>query len=190
MKFTVDVTGAIKKTRTLKKVPKASRYQLEKWAGQARKQIIRNISGPIIGRYESGRKTGKLRRSIHHKISIFGQEYRLVIGSHGVKYARILEKGGWIKPKRAKMLAIPLKGVQGTPEQYRIMGGTFIFKSKKGTLFIAKKKGKRSLALLFVLKKKVKIPPFQWLEQSIDQKRPLLERMMRPDELLKVAERI
>lgn len=189
MKFTIDITGAIKKTRTLKNIPRASRLQLERWAGVARKQIIRNISGPIVGRYEGGVKTGKLRRSIKHSITIFGQEYRLEIGSEGTKYARILEKGGRIYPRRRKFLTIPFKGVKGTAPMYRLMGKTFVYKSKRGKLLIAQKKG-RGLTFLFILKKMVKIPPFRWLEQSIDQKRPLLDRLMRADELYKVAGRI
>ena len=94
----VDITGAIKKTRTLKKLPNAAKYQLTAWGGQAQKQIIRNVSGAILGK--GGRRSGQLRRSIRFFVKVFGKQYTLQIGSWGTKYARILEKGGIIRPKR------------------------------------------------------------------------------------------
>ena len=35
--------------------------------------------------------------------------------------------------------------------------------------------------------KEVKIPAFKWLEQSVDQMKPELKRMMSPNELLKIG---
>ena len=108
MSISIDIRGAVKKTKTLKNLPRATKYQLTSWGGQTQKHIIRNVSGGIVGKYKWGRRSGQLRRSIKSIIKIMGNRYQLEIGSWGVKYARILEKGGTIYPRRKKYLAVPM----------------------------------------------------------------------------------
>ena len=84
-------------------------------------------------------------------------------------------------------MTVPLPGVKGRARNKK---NTFVLKSKSGNLVIMQRKGKKKLKPLYVLKEKVKIPPFKWLEQSIDMKRPLLARMMSADELLKAGEKL
>ena len=164
---------------------KAIHYQLQGWTGKTVKQIIRNLSGPIL-------KT----RSAHLRRSITGRTFRdeliyAIIGSgifgrKAVKYARKLEKGGIIKPKKAKMLTIPLPGIKGKASNFP---NAFIIKSKKGNILLVEKKGKKGLRPLFVLKKQVKIPAFHWLRDSIKDMKPDLLRSLKPAEILKVMQR-
>lgn len=182
-KMTIDTTGAKKKTQKLKKATgPAVRYQLTKFGSLAQKHIIRQISGTIFKT-----QTGKLRRSIRFKLKMFGNQYVLEIGSYGVVYSRILEKGGVIRPKRKQWLTIPLPGVKGAARNYP---DAFVIKSKKGNLLIVQKKGRSGLVPLFVLKKSVKIPDFRWLSGSVEDKRSVLNRMMSARELLRTAERL
>jgi len=181
VKYTVDKERAEKKTRALKGLGLAARYQLENWGSGTRKTIIRNISGDIL---KSG--SGKLRRSIKHKVKGTKEKSYLEIGSWGVIYARILERGGTIRPKRVQWLTIPLPGVKGRARNFR---NTFFLKSKKGNLLLMQREINK-IKPLFVLKKRVDIPAFQWLETSIDERRLALRKMMSKSELLRIAGRL
>jgi hypothetical protein len=182
-KMTADFKGAIDKTGKLKKaVGPAVRYQLTRFGGLAQKHIMRQVSGGILKT-----RTGKLRRSIRFNIKLGNNHYYLEIGSHGVVYARILEKGGTITPKNAKFLTIPLPGVKGRASNYP---DAFVIKSKKGNLLLVQKKGRSGIVPLFVLKKSVKIPDFWWLKGSMEEKRMTLDRMLQARELLRIAERL
>ena len=186
VKFTADVSGAKKKNKVIKGIGPAARYQLTSWGSKATKTIIRNVSGGIIGKYKGGVRTGQLRRNIKFKIRGSKTDIYLEIGSWGVKYARILERGGTIRPKRVQYLTIPFPGVKGRAKNF---SNTFFHVSKKKNLVLMQSTGTK-LKPLFLLKKSVQIPEFQWLERSIGQERPLLQRMMAKQELLKVAERL
>lgn len=182
-KMTVKLEGAVKKTENLKKsAGPAIKYQLTKFGGLAQKHVIRQVSGGIL---KTG--TGKLRRNIVFQVKLFGNRFSLEIGSRGVVYSRILEKGGVIRPKRKQWLTVPLPGVKGRASNYP---DAFVIKSKKGNLLIVQKKGRTGLVPLFVLKKSVKIPDFRWLSRSMKEKRGTLDRMLTLRELMKIAERL
>lgn len=188
----IDTKGAVAKTKVLKKAaglesPSAIKFQLTKWGGLTQKFIIRNVSGGIIGKYKGGTRSGQLRRSIKFNIRGLKSYFQLEIGSFGVKYSRILEKGGVIYPKRKQWLTVPLPGVKGWARNYP---NAFIIKSKKGNLLIVEKKGKAGIKPLFVLKKSVRIPAFRWLEKSVKPKQSLLNRMLSTKELLRIAKRL
>jgi phage gpG-like protein len=87
------------------------------------------------------------------------------IASTGVKYARIHQYGGWIKPKNAKALTIPIsKQAQGKLPWKSL----FLHKTKKGA-FLSDRKGNK-LVNHFVLKKAVYIPARPFLVvQDIDE---------------------
>lgn len=135
--------------------------------------LKKNVSGPILHV-----RSGHLRNSIGSYV--FGRQDEIVgrVGSgvrtgQPVKYANILEKGGIIKPVRAKMLAIPIgtaltpAGVpRFTPNDLR--GESFIARSRNNNLIIFRKSGKNILPM-FVLKKQVKIPAFYYLSKSLTQ---------------------
>jgi len=184
MKIKVN-TAKYRKRRKKENMSKAFHYQLQKWTGKTVKQIIRNLSGPILKT-----RSGHLRRSVTGRTFKEKLIYAIIgsgiFGRKGVRYARIHEKGGTIKPKKAKMLTIPLPGVKGRAANYP---DSFIIKSKKGNLLIVEKRGKKGLRPLFSLKKKVKIPPRKWLSRSIKEMKPDLDRSMKPGEILKVMQK-
>ena len=89
----VDITGAVKKTKTLKNLPRATKFQLTAWGGRAKVQIFRNVTGGIVGKNKGKGGSGKLSGSIKFFVNTFGNMFRLQIGSFGTKYAHMLEKG-------------------------------------------------------------------------------------------------
>jgi len=183
MKIKVDVTK-YKKRRKKEDMSKAIHYQLQKWTGQTVKRVIRNISGPILKT-----RSAQLRRSVTGRTFI-GRFIKAIIGSgifgrRAVKYARIHELGGKIRPKRAKMLTIPLPGVKGRAANYP---DAFIIRSKKGNLLIVEKSG-LGIKPLFALKSEVDIPARHWLSESIRQMKPALSKAMQVSQILSVMKR-
>lgn len=83
-----------------------------------------------------------------------------LVGYYGSesKYSAILERGGEIKPRKAKRLAIPLDaakyGVGNATKSPRDYDGLFYLVSKKGNELLARH-GERGLEPMFVLKKSV-----------------------------------
>lgn len=181
MKMTVDVTK-YRKRRKKQDMTKAFHYQLQRWTGRTVKRIIRNLSGPILKT-----RTAQLRRSITGKAQSVGTVASSIVGSgifgrKPVKYARIQEKGGKIRPKKAKMLTIPLPGIKGVAANFP---DAFIITSKKGNVLLVERKG-TGLRPLFVLKKEVTIPASHWLSRSIDEMMPELRRLLKPGEIVKI----
>lgn len=185
----VEMKGAIKKTKMLKNIPRATKYQLTFWGTEFVKYLKQiAVKGRYVGKYRGGRRrTGQLARGIRQKVTIRGDTYRLEVGTSGVKYARILEKGGTIRATRKQYLTIPLGSTQGSASNYP---NAFIIKSKKGNLLIVEKVGKDKLKPLFVLKKSVRIPAFHWLAKSIRDRRGKLDSLLSKPRVLKVAERM
>lgn len=181
MKFKIDVTK-YRSRRKKENMSKAFHFQLQKWTGKTVKHIIRNVSGGILKT-----RSGHLRRSITGRTFKDQLIYTIIgsgiFGRKAVKYARKLEKGGIIRPKKAKMLTIPLPGIKGKAANFP---KAFIIKSKKGNILLVEKRGKKGLRPLFVLKKQVKIPAFHWLRDSIKDMKPDLLRSLKPAEILKV----
>ncbi len=114
----------------------------------------------------------------------------------GVKYADIQERGGIIRPKAKKFLTVPLdatKTASGTIKgkyaggagAYRASGAdTFVFKSKKGGLFIAERTGKKGkLALLWKLVTSVRIHGnlgwYRTWRENASQRRSILDATAR-----------
>lgn len=85
-----------------------------------------------------------------------------MIGYYGSnsQYSRSIEDGGTIRPRRAKMLAIPLDaakyGVGGTVSA-RHHSDLFMIRSKKGNLLLVKAEA-GGITPMFVLKDMVKLP--------------------------------
>lgn len=187
MTIKIDTKGAEAKIKTAKKLPKAVRYQFNKWGSRFKVYLVRAISGRILKT-----RTGFLRRNISYKITETATSQKMQIGTgipptKRVKYARILEKGGQIKAKRVKYLTIPFPGVKGRARNFP---DTFVLRSKKGNLIIAERRGATGFRPLFLLKPSVMIPEFKWFSIPLKEKTPLLKQYMRKKELLKVAEKV
>jgi hypothetical protein len=128
-------------------------------------------------------RSGLLRRSFGFDVTgsiAKGSQLTLAVFSSGVKYARLQEYGGVIRPKRSQYLTIPLKaamtasGVQRYPNGARGLFTSYpdqmrvVRSPKSGNLFIVSDgkpgaktdKGKNSKTQwLYILKKSVNIPP-------------------------------
>ena len=185
----VEITESCrKKQKACRNLSKATRYQMTGW-GTEFVRYLKEVAtrGRYIGKYKGGTRTGQLRRTIGMKLLPQGSDaYKLEVGTTGSKYARILEKGGVIRPVRKKMLTIPLPGVKGWARNY---DNTFIQRSRKGNLLIFQKVGK-GIKPLFVLKDRVRIPAFMWMEKSLRDRRGKLDNMLSKTMLYRVAERM
>ena len=187
-KITLDISGAKKKIGKLSKIDDGIYKQGVKWGSETEKKVKQNISssGGIKTR------TGKLRRSVGHKVTRKGHKITIAVGSgippkQSVIYAKVQEKGsgylpgGVIRPKTKKYLTVPIGKTKGRAANFP---NAFIIKSKKGNLLIVERSGS-GIKPLFVLRKSVKIPPTKWLSIPFDQMTPKLFQMMSPAELLK-----
>ena len=137
-------------------------------------KLKQNISGPILKVV-----TGHLRQSIGSKVEFSKKEIKGIIGSgvrtgNRVVYADILEKGGVIKPKKAKFLTIPIGENKTKTEKIayraRDFENTFI---RKGIIF--QNLGKGKIRPLFLLKSSVTIPDFMYLSQTAGQMESIVE---------------
>ena len=137
-------------------------------------KLKQNISGPILKVV-----TGHLRQSIGSKVEFSKKEIKGIIGSgvrtgNRVVYADILEKGGVIKPKKAKFLTIPIGENKTKTEKIayraRDFENTFI---RKGIIF--QNLGKGKIRPFFLLKSSVTIPDFMYLSQTAGQMESIVE---------------
>lgn len=106
-------------------------------------------------------KTNRMHTSIDVKYERTGETLFTMKATVPVKYGRIHQYGGWIRPRKAKALAIPLtkEAREKPPRSWPKSGDGSLFKlkTKKGTVFLARKEGKR-VVKHFVLLTAVYIP--------------------------------
>ena len=124
-------------------------------------------------------RSGALRNSIRHTVDKgpTGPEMSLSaggrFGGNDVRYARIHELGGTIRPKRAKSLAIPLPaartgaGVSGRPGPRDVPGLRFV--PTPGSPRVVAVLVNESNQVMFYLHKSVTIPARPYLKPSMDQ---------------------
>lgn len=205
MKIEVDIGGALKKTAALSKVPKAALKQLQRWGANSVKELKLVARG--MQKSDSGRKTGQLARSIGMKMDSSGR--MLVVGTNiekqtDVKYAKIQDEGGTIRPKDHPYLAIPFPGIKDRPKDHP---DAFVIETKKGNVLLVEqswtgagtheigqrsgyswgktgKRGwrgsgyKRGIRMLFVLKDEVTLPPTRWFSGTMRMMESLLPAYM------------
>jgi hypothetical protein len=124
-------------------------------------------------------RSALLRRSFKHEVvGGVGQStpLTLVHYSAGVKYARLQEYGGTIRPKRSKWLTIPLPDALTASGVARYQSARYLFdtypkqmsvvRSRSGRLFIVsrgkpgtKPRKNAETVWLYILKKESKVPP-------------------------------
>lgn len=114
-------------------------------------------------------RTGKLRQSIYSGTRIKRDTVEAFTGSK-VPYAAIQERGGVVRPRTARMLAIPLgaaKTKAGVNRQRpRDYTDLFIIKSKSGKLLLVRKNGD-GIEPLFLLVHQSKIRPHWYLRDGM-----------------------
>lgn len=183
----IDAKEYMKRSKKLKGMEKGIHYQLQGWTGRTVKKIIRNISGPILKT-----RSAHLRRSISGRAFVGRKIVQSIIGSglfgrRTVKYARIQEEGGTIRPRQAKYLTVPFPGIKGRASNYQ---NTFVLKSKAGNLLIVQKQEKGGFKPLFSLKSSVNIPASHFLSESINQMKPDLRKSLRPEVILRAMDKV
>lgn len=195
-----DISRAQAKIKALLGIDQLALRKLGNW--QTTTVAILKRRAQMMQKSGAGRKTGHLARNIGAKTVQTRQGVGSLVGTGGevgqkpVVYASIQDKGGTIRPKRKKWLAVPLPGTKGIPENFP---DSFIVKSKAGRLLIVQRKWMKvrggansrqtsDLVPLFVLKKEVKLPPTFWFTNVIRGRAQELERVFEPtalvDELL------
>jgi hypothetical protein len=178
IKIIADFSGQIKKSATIAKLPAAFFKNAESWASQTVLYIKQSYKGGQVFR----RPPKEFDQRLGMKVNKTGAESAEIligtgeyIGKPKVVYAEIQERGGTIKPTKAKALAIPFPGVTGSTSQYR--GRSFILPSLKGWnvgIIAMAKEGKRSTKIipLFLLRKQVTLPARRWFSTPINARRP------------------
>ena len=178
-----DPRGAKKKTAGMRKFDLASRRVASRWAANTVKAIKEGLTGRILHV-----RSGKLRRIIGMKVTSDGPHHEIAIGTNvgavkaDVVYARIHEEGGWIYPRNARALTIPLAGTKGLARNFPNM---FIIKPVTGHALLCQRTGKsgRSWRARFMLVGSVKMPARHWFTIPLTEQQPEL-RMMMSDEYL------
>jgi phage gpG-like protein len=132
-------------------------------------------------------RSGRLANSIGSRIERRGKNIISVIGSGArrgkpLPYAAIHEKGGTIRPKRAKYLTVPLPAamtksgvVRKRAREYR---DTFVRKTASRSLILYQKKGNKALPL-FALKKSVKIPARKYMSKTLKSRKSRVMEIFR-----------
>ena len=129
------------------------------------------------------KRSGAMIDSIFRSVSVTtsGDEVRGTIGGNHV--ARAHEFGAVIRPKRAKMLAIPLPGAmsaRGVPlrPKPRDWPNLFIIKSKRGKLLLVRKVSGRIVPMYFLTKGPIRIPKRLGMQATLDKAAPIFVDML------------
>lgn len=130
------------------------------------------------------KRSGDLVASIEKSVRIKGSTFENLEGYISAAFPGVVhEFGATIKPKKAKMLTVPLPAAldgRGVPlkKSARDWPNTFVARSKAGNLIIFQKRG-TEIVPLYVLKSSVKIPPRLGMRQTLETGIPyFVERAM------------
>ncbi len=206
MEIKADLGGALRKTAILAKTPKAALKCLQRWGANSVTALKRRAAG--MGKSGKHPKTGQLARAIGMRMDASNRV--LSVGSNvqkptDVKYARILDEGGTIRPKGHPYLAIPLKGVKDRPKDHP---NAFLIETRKGNVLLVEEvyrqnkkhfyrdeKGRYAglrgfagagggtferagIRALFLLKEEVTISPTRWFSGTMRMQEALLPGYM------------
>jgi hypothetical protein len=185
-KFQVDMKAALQQSAACLQLHKAAKKQVTAWAAESQTALMRSAKRL----QKTGGKGGHLANNIAFTVSEGEASWTVVIGTgvggkSSVKYARIQDKGGIVKPVKGQYLTIPFSWARGrTAKSIPKKQGVFI-KTKKGSLLLAEKRGKDNLMPMFTLVKQVKIPPTYWFTQVMSHDRKAaLGIAMEPDAVM------
>lgn len=111
---------------------------------------------------------GMLRDSVNFQVS----SDAVTIGTV-LKQARVHQLGATIRPKRAKMLAIPLKK-EARARSPRDFPDLFVWR-RFGKVFLARASTRGNLSLMYLLKRSVKIPARAFIGISREDERDMTD---------------
>lgn len=118
-------------------------------------------------------RSGEGIQSIRDSVKVIGRTIAALEGEIGAPgYMGVHEKGATITPKKAKFLTIPMPEAlnpNGTPKKKsaREWDDTYVGRTKAGNLMIFQKRG-LDIVPLYLLVKRVKIPPRLGMEETIN----------------------
>jgi hypothetical protein len=192
VKFEYSFTAeGLRKQVAMRNLARAQKKQVTAWLSRT----VRDLKWSASKLQKHHTHTSHLQNNIGMKlIGDNADHYSALIGTgvggaKTVKYARIQDKGGTINAK-GKYLTIPFKGVVGNARSFN---HTFLAKGPSGGLVMFQKLGRGKNATvqpLFILKRSVRLEATNWFTGQLNVNRSLLEAMMQPAEVLKVAEKM
>jgi hypothetical protein len=181
MRIRADFSEAKKDIAALSKLDSDFQKRMEEWKNESVRQLKFRARGM---RKSYWRKSGHLALSTNGRVLRTPTGLRIILGSGvfapEVPYAVLQEEGGTIRPKRAKWLAIPFRGVKGFPREYN---DTFFARSKRGNLIMFQKRGKDKEPL-FAMKKEVKVQASRWFSSVIGKQKEKLAAMLSENNIL------
>ncbi len=135
------------------------------------------------------RRSGRMIQSIFRSIEVRTDKDEVTGTIGGNIAARSHEFGAMIRPRRAKMLAIPLPGAmsaRGVPlrPKPRDWPNLFVITSKKGNLLLVRKVAGRIQPMYLLTKGPVRIPKRLGMQATLDKAAPVFVDMLF-DRLLK-----
>jgi hypothetical protein len=190
MGITADFSGAIKKMNSALCIPKAVKLQATRWASETVLDLKRSASGMRKGYAMGHGKSSQLSRSVSMRVQTETGRHVIAVGTGlntvDVKYARIQDQGGDIRPKGHPFLTIPMPGVTGKARDYK---DSFLAVSAAGQWMIAQSTGKtkRGLKVLFLLRRKVTLPASRWFTSVIERREPILHEYLDPEVVYNIA---
>lgn len=148
-------------------------------------------SSPVGG--YPGVRSGHLRRSITAVgTEVTGRDGLAAYGTN-VRYGRTHEFGAVIRPKRGKLLAIPLSGLAQSlliraGGNVRNIPGLRLIRGKKNLLLVLDVGGRKARTeLLFALVPSVTVPARPWAMRSARESAPRMVEAMKAEFRLKLA---
>lgn len=168
-----DFSGAIRKTRMLKNLPRAHKDQIRDWAFSTVTELKRSAADRQISvQVHHGKKTSQMSRGVGFSIGPGETLWQVLVGTGvagrpSVKYALIQDVGGTTHPTVTR----------------RMKGWAWFMFAKWGEMRY------KWLALAKLGRKlNVKIPASGWFSTVMDKRERELRLMMAPDAVLRRAE--
>jgi hypothetical protein len=165
-----DFSGAIRKTETLKALPKAHKYQATSWTASTIKLLMRSAANmQKSSKYK--KKTALMQRNVGYLVAAGDDKWTIAIGTgiggkQSVPYAKIQDEGGTTHPTV-------------TPRMRKWAWWAF-YKFKEERF--------KWLALTKQSQLTVNIPESKWFSGVIAEQEPRLSALMQKPAVLKIAE--
>ena len=165
-----DFTGAIRKTETLKALPRAHKYQATSWTAETIRLLMRSAANmQKSSKYK--KKTSLMGRNIGQLIAAGDERWTIAIGTgiggkQTVPYAKIQDEGGTTHPN--------------VTDRMRGWAWAMFYKFKEERF--------KWLALTKQSQLTVNVPESKWFSGVIAEQEPRLSALMQKPTVLRLAE--